>query len=156
MERVETGQASLDDLLELGGTRSMARKAFLWMSFVGDTIAFKAGQDLLGIAFFVPDRAGDIELCMTFRPKARVFMLPIIHVAHLTLDAIAETGATVFCHVMAGNRSGERLAKMTGFAPILETRWERQPHVRTYEGDLRRQLGSQGGAGSQADTGRGQ
>lgn len=82
-----------------------------------------AGGEVLAVAYLVPDDAGQIEFCLAVVPGARAHMLALCRLAHLTLTAAADDGAVVTCRVMEGNRSGERMARLTGFHHVSGTVW---------------------------------
>ncbi|MGG7535346.1 hypothetical protein [Rhizobium sp. 12,4] len=124
MERLTLqSPVSWTDCLEMGGSRAYTRKAFLMMRSIGDSMSISAGDELLALAFLVPDRHGRLELAMSVKPEARRHMLSLCRLAHLTLCRFAETGSVIICHVAVGNRAGERMARLTGFSHVDDTLW---------------------------------
>lgn len=116
------------DCLACARGRALARKASIWMRSRGETASIFAGGELLAVAYLVPDDGGQWEFCLSILPAARPFMLPLCRLAHSTLAAFSDNGGVVFCHVMAGNRSGARMARLCGFRPEGGTLWR-------FEGD---------------------
>lgn len=131
MERLTVrSPADWSDCLACAGGRALARKAAIWMRGRGETAALLVDDELLAVAYLVPDGGGQWEFCLSIRPVARARMLPLCRLAQSTLRAFAETGGVVFCHVQEGNRSGARMARLTGFRHDAGTRW-----VLSSEGD---------------------
>lgn len=120
--RVES-PAAWSDCLACAGGRALARKAAIWQRGKGETCALFADGALLGVAYLVPDAEGRLEFCLSLRPAARANIMALCRLAHLTLTAAAENGAVVICHVMEGNRSGARMARLVGFRPAGGTLW---------------------------------
>lgn len=116
--------AAWTDCLACAGGRALARKAAIWQRGRGESCAFFAGADLLAVAYLVPNDEGDFEFCLSIRPEARTHMLALCRFAHSTLAAAAENGAVVICHVMEGNASGRRMARLAGFRHVQGTLWK--------------------------------
>ena len=112
------------DLLDFAGTSGMYRKAFIAMASRGQVAAFADAGELVAIAFLVPVD-GSLEFCVGFKPRVRVHMRELVRLAHLTLGALAETGHAIHAHILPGNRSGERMARLAGFVPdgSVSTLW---------------------------------
>jgi hypothetical protein len=106
------------DCLTCAGGRALARKAAMWMRSNGESVSISADGELLAVAYLVPDKVGRREFCLAIRPGARPYMRPLCRLAHSTLTSFSENGLVVFCHVMPGNRSGERMARLCGFRPV--------------------------------------
>ncbi|WDZ77943.1 hypothetical protein PWG15_05415 [Ensifer adhaerens] len=109
--------ADYSDCLTCAGGRSLARKAAIWMRNNGDSVAIFHVEELLAVVYLVPDQAGRREFCLVIRPAARVHIGKLCKLAHSTLKAMADHGVVVFCRVMPGNRTGTRMAHLTGFTP---------------------------------------
>jgi hypothetical protein len=120
--RVETPAAWLDCLTCAGG-RALARKAVLWMRGRGESCALFAGDELLAVAFLVVNDEGQHEFCLSVRRTAAAHIRALCRLAHSTLSAAAENGGVVICHVSPGNRSGARMARLTGFRHEADTLW---------------------------------
>lgn len=112
------------DLLEFAGSSSTHRKAFIAMATRGQVAAFADAGELVAIAFLVPVD-GSLEFCVGFKPRVRVHMRELLGLAHLTLGRLAETGHAIHAHILPGNRSGERMARLAGFVPdgSVSTLW---------------------------------
>jgi hypothetical protein len=115
--------ATFLDCLTCAGGRAYARKGSIWMRSKGDTVALSLDGELLAVAYLVPDQAGRLEFCLSIRPEARPHMLALCRFAHSTLRSLTDHGAVVFCRVMPGNRSGERMARLCGFHPSTGIEW---------------------------------
>ncbi len=115
-----TSPIPFGDLLDFAGGFMMPRKAFVAMATRGQTAGFSDAAGLIAVAFLVPV-GGGLEFCLSIRPHARVHMRELVRTAHLTLRAIAETGVAIHCHVMPGNVSGARMARLAGFQPDEES-----------------------------------
>lgn len=102
------------DLLEFAGARGTLRKLFTAMGSRGQTAGFVDEAGLVAVVFLVPID-GHLEFCLSIRPRARVHMRELVGLAHLTLPAIADTAGAIQAHVMPGNRSGARMARLVGF-----------------------------------------
>jgi len=115
---------SWTDLLEFAGSSGVHRKAFVAMASRGQAVLFVDGVDPVALAFLVPVN-GSQEFCLGLKPHARVHMRELVRLAHLTLDRLAETGHAVHAHILPGNRSGERMARLAGFVPdgSVSTLW---------------------------------
>ncbi len=117
--------AAFDDCLAAARATPWMRKAALMMRLRCRTWSFHAsdgdGDELLAVAYLWPHPNGTAEFCLAARLPARRHMLTLCRFAQLTLQAIAQTGAVVFCHVRPGRLSGERMARLAGFARDPET-----------------------------------
>lgn len=111
------------DCLTCAGARGLARKAAIWMRSRGETLAIFAGDELLAVAYLVPDDLGRLEFCLSLRPEARGHILALCRFAHRTLRDIANHGAVVFCRVYEGNRTGAQMARLVGFRPDTGINW---------------------------------
>lgn len=114
--------AAWTDCLTCAGGRALARKAAIWMRAHGETVAIFAGEELLAVAYLVPDNAGRREFCLSIRIAARPHMRALCRLAHSTLARLVEDGGVVVCHVSPGNLSGSRMARLCGFKPV-GTEW---------------------------------
>jgi len=124
MERLTArSPAGWTDCLDMGGSRAYTRKALLWQRSIGDSIAIDIDGELAALAFLCVDDQGRRELAMGIKPEAASHMLALCRFAHLTLSSIAETGSVIVCHVKAGNRQGERMARLVGFTHAEDTIW---------------------------------
>lgn len=124
MERLTiTTPATLEDCLDMAGSRFLARKGLLYMQMRGESLAIRFNDELLAVAFLVPDFDGHLEFCLSISPRARAHMRALCRFAHLTLSKITNTGSTVYCHVWDGNASGARMARLVGFSRVTGTRW---------------------------------
>ncbi|WP_377299632.1 hypothetical protein [Rhizobium sp. SGZ-381] len=115
--------ADWTDCLTCAGGRALARKAAIWMRSRGQTVALFEGGQLLAVAYLVPDDAGRLEFCLSILPDAKAHMMALCRFAHSTLARIADHGAVVICRVMAGNRSGARMARLCGFQHAGGVEW---------------------------------
>jgi hypothetical protein len=115
--------ADWTDCLTCAGGRALARKAAIWMRSRGETVAIFEGGQLLAVAYLVPDDDGRLEFCLSILPEARAHMMALCRFAHSTLARIADHGGVVICRVMAGNRSGARMARLCGFQPDGGNKW---------------------------------
>lgn len=111
------------DCLTCAGARGLARKAAIWMRSRGETVAIFAGDDLLAVAYLVPDEDGRLEFCLSLRSEAQAHILALCRFAHRTLREIANHGAVVFCRVYEGNRTGAQMARLVGFRPDIGINW---------------------------------
>ncbi|MCJ7993223.1 hypothetical protein J5N58_01250 [Rhizobium cremeum] len=111
------------DCLTCAGARGLARKASIWMRSRGETLAIFAGDELLAVAYLVPDEEGRLEFCLSLRREARAHILALCRFAHRTLREIANHGAVVFCRVYEGNRTGAQMARLVGFRPDTGINW---------------------------------
>lgn len=156
MERLtRRSPATWTDCLDMGGSRAYTRKALLWQRALGDSLAICDGDELMALAFLVPDAAGRLELALSIKPQAAGRMCELRRIAHLTLTAIADTGSVIVCHVNAGNQIGARLARLVGFSHAEGTLWifSEGNDVRARQGNIRRWQQQQG-AGRSEQTGR--
>ncbi len=144
--------ASIDDCLDMGGSRALARKVLLLQREKGDSIAFHDDGVVVAIGFLVPTDAGEIEFALSIRAGARARLVTLCRIAHLTLRRLAETGAVVICHVSPGNRAGQRMARLTGFSPDGETRWKWSGRDGSSDEPFRRRE-QRGKEGSEAEPG---
>lgn len=114
--------ATWSDCLDMGSSRACTRKANIFMRSIGESVAIDLDGQLVALSFLCPvnDR---LEFTLAIRPEARAHMRALCRLAHLTLQRIAETGTVVTCHVMTGNRTGERMARFVGFVPSEGTMW---------------------------------
>jgi len=136
--------ATWSDCLEMGGSRAYTRKGNIYMRSIGQSAAIDLNGQLLALSFLCPDRLGRLEFTLAIEPEAAAHMRPLCRLAHLTLRRIAETGTVIICHVMAGNRTGERMARLVGFVPSEGTMWifqggsDDKGHLRAIRGRLER------------------
>lgn len=93
------------------------------MRLRGESLTIRHDDELLALAFLVPDETGSLEFCLSISPRARARMRPLCRFAHLTLQKITNTGSKVYCHVWDGNATGTRMARLVGFTPDAGTRW---------------------------------
>lgn len=107
------------DLLDFAGSRRLLRHGFIAMASRGQAAGFALDGEMLAIAFLVPVD-GSLEFCLSIQPHARVHVRELVGIAHLTLARLAETVPAIHTHVVPGNRSGERMARLVGFAPMGE------------------------------------
>lgn len=105
------------DLLDFAGTRPLLRHAFIAMRSRGQVAGFADDDGILALAFLVPVGEG-LEFCLSIEPRARMHMRELVSIAHLTLSRLAETVPAIHTHVVPGNRSGERMARLVGFLPV--------------------------------------
>ncbi|WCA60342.1 hypothetical protein G6M16_007465 [Agrobacterium tumefaciens] len=117
-----TSPAAWLDCLACAGGRALARKAAIWQRSSGESVSLHAGDELLAIAYLVPDLDGRWEFCLSLRPPARPHMRELVRIAHLTLAALAQN-RTVITHVTENNRSGVRMARLVGFRRLDQTLW---------------------------------
>ncbi|BCH63007.1 hypothetical protein RvVAT039_02230 [Agrobacterium vitis] len=137
--------ALLTDCLDMAGPWSVTRKVFLWQHQNGDSISIFDDDGLLAMAFLVSRGDGTWEFALALRARARERMLELCRFAHLTLARLADTGAVIICHVMDGNKTGSRMARLVGFAPAGGTLWKWSgKHDKRGEGSVRGQAGRYG------------
>jgi hypothetical protein len=115
--------ADWSDCLEMAGSRAYTRKANIYMRSIGDSMAIAEGDDLLALAFLCRDDLGQLEFALAIKPEASRHMRRLCRLAHLTLGRLAETGTVIICHVMTGNETGARMARLVGFVPSQGTMW---------------------------------
>ncbi|MQB43380.1 hypothetical protein [Rhizobium sp. ICMP 5592] len=111
------------DCVDMGGSRAYTRKANIYMRSKGDSLAISDGDQLLALAFLCRDDLGRLEFALAIKPDASRHMRRLCRLAHLTLGGIAETGTVIICHVMTGNETGARMARLVGFVPSEGTMW---------------------------------
>ncbi len=111
------------DCLDMGGSRAYTRKANIYMRSKGDSLAISDGDQLLALAFLCRDDLGRLEFALAIKPDASGHMRRLCRLAHLTLGRVAETGTVIICHVMTGNETGARMARLVGFVPSEGTMW---------------------------------
>jgi hypothetical protein len=107
----------------MGGSRAYARKGNIYMRSIGQSAAIDLDGQLLALSFLCPDKSGRVEFTLAIEPEAAAHIRQLCRLAHLTLQRIAETGTVIICHVMTGNRTGERMARLVGFVPSEGTMW---------------------------------
>lgn len=134
-----TSPAAWLDCLACAGARALARKAAIWQRSNGESVSLHSGDELLAIAYLVPDQEGRWEFCLALCPPARAYMRELVRFAHLTLSAIAQN-RTVITHVTENNRSGVRMARLVGFQHLGETLWimDGELHGSDRQGTVRR------------------
>lgn len=117
-------EAGLDDCLSFAGGRAMMRRYVVAMRQMGEAYLIVDGEDPLAVAFLIPHADGTREFCLGIDPRARVHMRELCRSAQLILGRLAQDGP-IICHVMPGNRSGARMARIVGFEPDPEEpiRW---------------------------------
>jgi len=111
------------DCLDMGASRACTRKGNLYMRSIGQSVAIDLDGNLLALSFLCPVDGGRLEFTLAIRPEAAAHMRALCRLAHLTLRRIAETGTVITCHVMTGNRTGARMARLVGFVPCEGTMW---------------------------------
>lgn len=134
----------------MGASRACTRKANIYMRSIGQSAAIDFDEQLLALSFLCPVDGG-LEFTLAIRPEAAAHMRALCRLAHLTLQRIAETGTVVTCHVMTGNKTGERMARLVGFIPSEGIKWifSGERDVTNVPGAVRRRLeqgGEQGGS----------
>jgi hypothetical protein len=107
----------------MGGSRAYTRKANIYMRSIGHSLAIDDGDHLLALAFLCRDDLGRFEFALAIKPEASAHMRRLCRLAHLTLGRLAETGTVIICHVMTGNETGVRMARLVGFVPSEGTMW---------------------------------
>lgn len=112
-------EAGLDDCLSFAGDRATMRRYVVAMQQRGEAYLIIDAEDALALAFIIPRDDGLREFCLGISPRARVHMREMCRAAQLILKRLAQDGAIV-CHVMPGNRSGARMARIVGFEPDPE------------------------------------
>jgi hypothetical protein len=136
----------------MGASRACTRKGNIYMRSIGQSVAIDLDDDLVALAFLCPDKLGRLEFTLAIRPAASAHMRALCRLAHLTLQRIAETGTVIICHVMTGNVTGTRMARLVGFVPSEGTMWifKGGPVDAGDHGTIRRRFGQDGDEGSGA------
>lgn len=111
-------EAGIDDCLSFAGPRAMMRRYVVAMQQRGEAYLVSDGEPL-ALAFIIPRDDGTREFCLGIDPLACVHMRELCRAAQLILKRLAQDGP-IICHVMAGNRSGARMARIVGFEPDPE------------------------------------
>lgn len=112
--------ASFDTLIRLASregpvTRTM-RRVILHQWRYGSSVEAWLGDEPLAALMFYPLSEDTAVLAAVFSPSARAHMVRLVRFAHLTLDQLSQNGVIkIHCEVMAGNRDGERMARLLGF-----------------------------------------
>lgn len=106
------------DCLTCAGAPALARKAAIWMRSNGQSVSIAADDQVVAVAYLVPDARGRREFCLAILPAAQPHMHALCRLAHSTLTGLTEDGSVVVCHVSARNRSGARMARLCGFRPV--------------------------------------
>lgn len=141
--------ATIMDCLDMAGPWPTMRKVFLWQHQNGESISIFDDQGLLAMVFLVRREDGVREFALALRARARERMLELCRMAQRTLGEIAETETVIICHVMDGNQSGSRMARLVGFEPQGGTLWKWSgQHVESGFRMVRRRNG-QGGSGAE-------
>ena len=70
----------------------------------------------LAVLIFYAISEGELEMASLFSPRAGDHILPLMRLAHLTIEKMADdTGTEITCVVRRDGRSGARMAKLLGF-----------------------------------------
>ena len=103
--------------LDLAGSRSLFRKAFLHQCRIGDAIAIFDGDRPLVLAMLDGRRRRRAELCLAFFPGAEGSMLRLVRFAQLTIRRLADASVMVFARIDPANGQACRMAELAGFRP---------------------------------------
>lgn len=108
----------MSHVLDCAGPVSWIRKGTIAQSLMGDTIALVDGEGrALAVAFLVRQRRRRVAFALAIRREAAPYMRQLVKFAHLTLEAIAQTGVLIVATIHPANRQGQRMARLAGFRP---------------------------------------
>lgn len=109
--------ATFFDALDFAGHRAFLRKVLVYQVRHGEAFVVEQGTEKLALGMFWRDRARRAEFALSVRPLARVHMVGLVRLAHLTIARVVQGGCMVFARVRMGDARGQRMARLVGFVP---------------------------------------
>jgi hypothetical protein len=154
---ITLARATIEDCLDFAGGRFFARKRVIHMHQNGEALLIADRGEPIALAFIAAAEGGQREFSLALRAGARVHMRKLCRAAQLILGRMAQDGP-VIAYIVPGNRAGERMARIVGFAPDPEHRfrWILRGRERSdfSQNHLRRRRHETGGAGRAAAGGQ--